>query len=85
MMETQFKIGDQIRLKASKNGEVVIVEQVMARGKTPYYLCSWRDQSWTPIMYSHEYVEKVQTAQPFTMKIAGNKVETGASIDGLGA
>lgn len=58
-MSDTFKIGDQIRLKASKNSEVVIVEQVMARGKTPYYLCSWRDQIWTPIMYSHDCVEKV--------------------------
>ena len=54
-----FKVGDKIRLKHTKNGEVVIVEQVLKRGATPYYLCSWRDRIWTPIMYSHDFVEGV--------------------------
>jgi uncharacterized protein YodC (DUF2158 family) len=57
-MSERFKVGDEIRLKHSKNGEVVIVEQIMARGMATHYLCSWRDVPWTPIMYSHEYVEK---------------------------
>jgi uncharacterized protein YodC (DUF2158 family) len=59
-MSEIFKVGDHIRLKHSKNGEVVIIEQVLARGMTTYYLCSWRDVPWTPIMYSHDYVEMVR-------------------------
>ena len=63
MAET-FKIGDEVTLKAIRKGEVLVIEQTFLRGLTPHYLCSFKNQCWTPGFYSHDYIELAKDKAP---------------------
>lgn len=59
MAET-YKVGDEMTVKGSPKSEVLVIEQVFLRGKTPHYICSFKNQSWPPVFYNHDYITPVE-------------------------
>ena len=50
-----FKVGDLVSNPhyTTQMKQKLVVEAVYSGGQMPYYLCSWVEEGWPPIMQSH--------------------------------
>lgn len=55
-----FKVGDLVSCTGfpPDKAQIMVVEQVCARGRLTHYLCSYVDKVWMPSFFAHDFLRK---------------------------